>query len=60
MREKKCTNCENMDFCQMYLKFVEMANLLNNNLNPDMAKDTPFVYMVNYLAHDCKRFRVVK
>ena len=60
MRDKKCVNCENIDFCQMYLKFVEMANLLNTNLNPDMAEDKPFVYMVNYLAHDCKRFRMVK
>ena len=60
MREKKCVNCENMDFCQMYLNFVEMANLLNSNLNLDMAGEQPFVYMVNYLAHDCKRFRVIK
>jgi hypothetical protein len=57
MAEKKCVNCENMDFCKMYLNFVEMASLLNANLNPDMAGDLPFVYMVNALAHDCKRFR---
>ena len=60
MREKKCVNWENMDFCQMYLNFVKMADLLNTNLNHDMAEDKPFVYIVNYLAHDCKRFRMVK
>jgi hypothetical protein len=60
MREKKCVNCEYMDFCQMYLNFVKMASLLNTNLNPDRAGDMPFVYMVNYLAHDCKRFRMIK
>ena len=60
MGEKKCFNCENMDFCKMYLNFLDMATLLNANLNPDMAGDSPFNYMVNALAHDCKRFRAVE
>ncbi len=55
--EKKCVNCQNMDFCVLYLKFVEMAGLLNTNLNPDIAGDKGFVFMVNHLAHDCKRYR---
>ena len=60
MVEKKCCNCENMDFCAMYQRFVEMAGLLNSNLNADMAGDKGFVFMLNYLAHDCRRFEVLK
>ena len=38
----------------MYLNFVKMADLLNTNLNPDMAEDKPFVCMVNYLAQTAR------
>jgi len=60
MGEKKCFNCDNREFCQMYRIFLEMADLFNVNLKPDTAEDTPFIYMVNVLAHDCKRFRALE
>lgn len=60
MPEKKCHNCKNMDFCAMRLNIISMAPLLNINLKDDMAGDSPVIYMLNTMAHDCKRFQAME
>ena len=68
MPEKKCFNCENMDFCTMYLGLLDMAQLLNVNLeshtvtesNNNVAVEPGFTSMVDHMAHDCKRFKAVE
>ena len=60
MPEKKCTNCENMGFCAMHEGIIGIAALLNMNLENDMAGNPPVTYMLNTMAHDCKRFQKIK
>jgi len=60
MGEKKCCNCENMDFCAMYLGLKDMAHLLTANRYKDLAGQPGFVSMVNFLADDCKRFKAIE
>ena len=68
MPEKKCFNCENMNFCGMYDKLNDMAGLLNINLETHIiakvsghiATEMGFITMVNHMAHDCKRFSAFK
>lgn len=58
--EKKCTNCDHMDFCQMYAMLSSMATTLNVNMDPDIAGKTGFVNMVDTMAHDCLRFEKIR
>ncbi len=60
MPEKKCFNCENMDFCAMYQGMNDIASLFSANLDKDIAGDWPLVYMTNHMARNCKRFSVFK
>ena len=68
MPEKKCHNCGNMDFCAMYLGLLDMAQLLNVNLeshtvtesNNNVAVEPGFKSMVDHMAHNCKRFKAVE
>ena len=59
MPEKKCTNCENMDFCIMYKHIAEIAGILNVALDMSIDEKTPFENIVDTMAHDCKRFKAI-
>lgn len=58
MPEKKCTNCENMDFCAMYQGLMNVPSIAYN-LEKDMNGDLPPVYMANLMALHCKRFKPI-
>ncbi len=59
MPEKKCFNCENMDFCAMHQGLMNIGSL-SVNLVKDRNGDWPFVYISNLIALHCKRFRAIK
>jgi len=57
MGEKKCFNCEHMNFCGMYKGLIDMAHMLNNNLDIAIDEKNGFESMRDLMAHDCKRFK---
>ena len=60
MPEKKCVNCENMDFCAMYRHMVDASSMFVVNLNKSIDEKDGFTNLADTMAHDCKRFSAFK
>ena len=56
----KCTYCDNMTYCAVYLKIVEMAGLLNNNMRLNPINENGFTVVIDTVAHDCLRFKKIE
>ncbi len=58
--EKKCVNCNHMNFCQVYRSISNLAGLLNMNLEITLTNEMPYEYFINEIAHNCKNFEKIE